>query len=42
MISLVIIERKDFDNFEISKNKCPNRVEKILYHGTDVDPISGI
>ena len=42
LISLVIIERKDFDLFERERRNCPNRVEKILFHGTSVDPISSI
>ena len=42
IISLVVIEREDFDIFEKEREKCPNRVEKILYHGTSVEPISSI
>ena len=42
MISLVVIEREDFERFETEREKCPNRVERILYHGTSVEPISGI
>ena len=42
MISVAIIEREDFEKFETERNRCPNRVERILYHGTDVEPISGI
>ena len=42
VISLVIIEREDFEIFERERNKCPNRVERILYHGTSIDPISKI
>ena len=41
-VSLVIIEREDFENFEKEREKCPNRVEKILYHGTQIEPISCI
>ena len=42
VISLVIIEREDFEIFEKERNKCPNRVERILYHGTSIEPISKI
>ena len=42
IISLVIIEREDFETFENEREKCPNRVERILYHGTSVEPISWI
>jgi len=42
VISLVVIEREDFDTFEREREKCPNRVDRILYHGTSVEPISGI
>ena len=42
IISLVIIEREDFENFENERNKCPNRVDRILYHGTNIEPISNI
>jgi len=42
VISVAIIEREDFEKFETERNRCPNRVERILYHGTDVEPISGI
>ena len=42
IISLVVIEREDFEKFEKEREKCPNRVEKILYHGTSIEPISCI
>ena len=42
VISLVIIEREDFPKFQNEREKCPNRVEKILYHGTQTEPISYI
>ena len=42
IISLVIIEREDFENFENERKKCPNRQDKILYHGTNIEPISNI
>ena len=40
--SLVIIERNDFDVFEKERNNCPNRIDRILYHGTQIHPISCI
>ena len=42
MISLVIIEREDFEKFESERDKCLNRVDRILYHGTNIEPISNI
>ena len=42
VISLVIMEREDFEKFEQEREKCPNRVDKILFHGTSVEPISCI
>ena len=42
VVSLIIIEREDFEKFEQERSKCPNRVDKILYHGTSVEPISCI
>ena len=40
IVSLVIMERQDFQRFEKERNECPNRVDKILYHGTSIEPIS--
>jgi hypothetical protein len=42
IISLVIMEREDFKIFENERSKCPNRVDRILYHGTSIEPISSI
>ena len=42
IISLVLMEREDFQRFEEERKKCPNRVDKILYHGTGIEPISNI
>ena len=42
VISLVIMEREDFEKFEREREKCPNRIDKILYHGTSTEPISCI
>ena len=41
-VSLVILDREDFDKFEIEREKCPNRQDKILYHGTQIHPLSCI
>ena len=42
IISLAIIERENFDIFSKEREKCPNRVDKILFHGTGIDAISSI
>jgi len=42
VISLVVLDREDFDTFETEREKCPNRIEQILYHGTQIHPISCI
>lgn len=42
VVSCVIIEREDFQKFEYEREKCENRVEKILYYGTCIEPIKGI
>ena len=42
VISLVVMEREDFEKFKKEREKCPNRVDKILYHGTSIEPISCI
>ena len=41
-VSIVIIEREDFETYERERLKCPNRIERILYHGTSIEPISNI
>jgi hypothetical protein len=38
----VLMEREDFQRFEEERKKCPNRVDKILYHWTGIEPISNI
>ena len=42
VVSLVMIERDDFKRFEQERQKCPNRVDRILFHGTAPEPISYI
>ena len=40
--SMTIVDRKDLKNFEEGKNNCPNRLDKILFHGTGIEPSSKI
>ena len=40
--SLIIMEREDLEIFEMERINCPNRVDKILYHGTNTEPASCI
>ena len=42
IISLVVMEREDFQKFETERKNCSNRIDKILYHGTSIEPISCI
>ena len=42
IISLVIIEREDIYKFEQNRQICPNRVDRILFHGTSLNSISKI
>ena len=42
IVSLVILDRENYDKFENERAKCPNRCEKILYHGTQIHPASSI
>ena len=42
IISLVIMEREEIQIFKKEREKCPNRVDRILYHGTSIEPISCI
>ena len=42
IISMVIMEREDFKTFENQRKYCENRFDKILYHGTSIEPISCI
>ena len=42
IISAIIIERNDFERFKIERKKCPNREERILFHGTPKTNISSI
>ena len=42
IISMVVIEREKFDVFENERSKCPNRIDRVLFHGTAIEPISCI
>ena len=42
VVKLVIIEREDLDIFESEKKECPNLVEKLLFHGTGIEPVASI
>ena len=42
IISLVLMEREDLEKFEQEREKCPNLIDKILFHGTSIEPISCI
>ena len=42
IISLIIIEHDKFEEFSNGRNNCPNRVDRILFHGTGIDAISSI
>ena len=42
VILVVIIEREKFETFEKEKNKCPNRVDKLLFHETGELPVASI
>ena len=36
------LKNEDLDIFERERAKCPKRIDKILYHGTQIDSISNI
>ena len=42
IISMVIMERENLSTFEKERQNCPNRIDKILYHGTNIERISCI
>ena len=42
VISLILINKSKLKTYEESKKKCPNIVQKFLYHGSQIDPISTI
>ena len=42
IVSLVILDRENFDIFENEKANCPNRCDQLLYHGTQIHPSSSL
>ena len=40
--SLTIVDRVKYKEFEAEKKKCPNREERIFFHGTDISPSAKI
>ena len=42
IISATIIEREDIDKFDKNREDCPNRVDRVLFHGTCYGAISEI
>ena len=42
IISLIIIENEKFEIFSNEREKCPNRVDRVLFHGTGIEAISSI
>ena len=36
--SLTIVDREKLEYFENVKNNCPNRIDRILFHGTSIKP----
>ena len=42
LVSAVLIERNDFERFTQEKAKCPNRVDRVLFHGSNPAVISSI
>ena len=42
IINLVLLDNKNFLQYETAKNICSNCITKILFHGTQIDPASEI
>ena len=42
IISLGILEGRNIDEYNSKRSKCPNMEKRILYHGSQIDPISKI
>ena len=40
IVSLVVMEKDNFQIFKKERKKCPNRIDKILCHRTSIEPIS--
>ena len=41
-VSLVVIDRENFDRYEQEKSRCPNTIFQLLYHGTQQYPITNM
>ena len=42
VVSLVMIERDDYKKFIQEKNNCPNRIDRLFFHGINIESISYI
>ena len=42
IVSLTILDNENFENYERKKKQCPNCQTKILFHGTQINPLSNI
>jgi ribosomal protein L44E len=42
VVSLGIIDTKNEEKYKLKRNNCLNKEKRILYHGTQIDPISKI
>ena len=42
IISLAILDSKNFNKYEEAKKECPNCMKKLLFHGSQIGPISEI
>ena len=42
LISLVILENENENEYRQKRNECPNMIKRILYHGTQINPIAAI
>ena len=39
---MTLVDRKDIQEFEEEKQKCEKRIDKILFHGTGIEPSAKI
>ena len=42
IVSLTLVDRKNIKEFEEEKQKCEKRIDKILFHGTGIEPSAKI
>jgi hypothetical protein len=42
IVNLLLLDNKNFLNYETAKKSCQNCITKILFHGTQIDPASKI